>query len=149
MKLKVLSLVLLVSIMFTGCLETGKGSKIGQVVKVNEASGVFCKTVEVEIVRGGFNNGSGAMGGSLHFTIENNKQDLELVKKAMVEGSEIEVYFTTEFNSFCRSDSNSTFSNSIKVLNNITNTNNNVDYKTEIINALKLQNEALQKLLNQ
>ena len=150
MKLKLLGLSLLATVLLTGCGEIAQGTKVGQVVKVNEASGFFCKTVEVEIIRGGFNAGSGAMGGSLHFTIENNNKDLvDLVKKAMLDGSEVEVDYTQEFVSFCRSDSRNTFGSNVKLVKSTT-TNTTVsgdDVTTEILKALKLQNEAIQKLL--
>ena len=148
-------------VLFSGCGETARGTKIGQVVKVNEASGLFCKTVEVEIIRGGFNSGSGAQGGSLHFTIENNQQNVELVKQAMLDGSEIEVNYRTEFATFCRSDSNNNFGDSIRLVkpvksvvstNSVSqpNSNNSVnsgDSDAELIRALKLQNEVIQKLI--
>lgn len=149
MKLKLLGLSLLATVLLTGCGEIAQGSKVGQVVKVNESSGFFCKTVEVEIIRGGFNAGSGAMGGSLHFTIENNNKDLvDLVKKAMLDGSEVEVDYTQEFMSFCRSDSHNTFGSNVKLVKTATPTTvSGDDVTTEILKALKLQNEAIQKLL--
>lgn len=150
-RIKLLGLSL-ATVLLTGCGEVARGSKIGQVVKVNEASGLFCKTVEVEIIRGGFNSGSGAQGGSLHFTIENNKNDLELVKKAMLDGSEIEVNYRQEFATFCRSESQNNFADSIKIVNSDrshiqADSAIDLDSRTELIRALKLQNEALQKLL--
>lgn len=145
---KILSLITVMVIMFTGCGETGKGSKIGQVVKIDEASGVFCKTVEVEIIRGGFNNGSGAMGSPLYFTIEDNPKDLEIVKQAMISGDELEVNFRREFATFCRSDSHGVFSESIRVINKSdSNSNKATNVNSEVLNALILQNEALRKLL--
>lgn len=154
MKLKLLGLSL-ATVLLTGCGEVARGSKIGQVVKVNEASGLFCKTVEVEIIRGGFNSGSGAQGGSLHFTIENNKNDLELVKKAMLDGSEIEVNYRQEFATFCRSDSQNNFADSIKIVNSdrshiqadSSKSGNSGNISDEILRALIIQNEALQKLI--
>lgn len=149
MKLKLLGLSLLATVLLTGCGEVAQGTKVGQVVKVNEASGLMCKTVEVEIIRGGFNAGSGAMGGSLHFTIEDDKELVDLVKKAMLDGSEVEVNYRQEFATFCRSDSNGTFGTNVKLVKSTT-TNTTVsgdDVTTEILKALKLQNEAIQKLL--
>lgn len=148
MKLKLLGLSLIATVLLTGCGEIAKGSKVGQVVKVNESSGFLCKSVEVEIIRGGFNAGSGAMGGSLHFTIEDDKELVDIVKKAMLDGSEVEVDYRQEFMSFCRSDSHNTFGTDVKLVKPTTNTTvAGVDVKTEILKALKLQNEAIQKLL--
>lgn len=62
MKISSLLLVVALPILFSGCWEVGKGEKVGQVVKVNEQSGLFCKTIEVEIIRGGFAGGSGVNG---------------------------------------------------------------------------------------
>ena len=149
MKLKLLGLSLLATVLLTGCGEVAQGSKVGQVVKVNESSGLFCKSVEVEIIRGGFNAGSGAMGGSLHFTIENNPKMVEMVKKAMIDGSEVEVSYRQELVSFCRSDSNNTFGTDAKLVKptETTPTATSDDVKSELLKALKLQNEAIQKLL--
>lgn len=140
-----------VATLFTGCWNVGQGEKIGQVVKVNEQSGFFCKTVEVEIVRGGFNNGSGVNGSSLHFTIENNPKAVDVVKQAMLDGSEIQVKYHQELASFCRSDSHSTFADDVTLvkeeLRKDTNTTKSTSKNEEILQALILQNKALQKLL--
>lgn len=162
MKTKLLILSTLIMVLFTGCGEVAKGTKIGQVIKVNEASGFFYKTIEVEIIRGGFSAGTGAQGGSLHFTIENNPNNLEIVKKAMTDGSEVEVEYHKEIVTMFRSDSDNVFGDKIKVLsdqkskNNSTsvisyenNISSNLDAETkqELLKALKLQNEVIQKLL--
>ena len=149
MKIKLLMLSGLTALLLTGCGEIAQGTKVGQVVKVNESSGYFCKSVEVEIIRGGFNAGSGAMGGSLHFTIENNPKLVEMVKKAMIDGSEVEVDYRTEFVSFCRSDSQNTFGLDVKLVKSTETvpTTSTGDVKSELLKALKLQNEAIQKLL--
>ncbi len=148
MKAKLLLLTTLIALMFTGCVETAKGTKIGQVVKVNEASGLVYKTVEVEIIRGGFSAGSGAQGGVLDFTIEDKPALVELVKQAMLDGSELEVQYHKEFFTFLRSDSHSVFADDIKLVHpNKSNNTSPEDANNEIIRALILQNEALQKLL--
>ncbi len=48
-----------------------KGSKIGRIVKISE-EGVFYKTVEGELIRGGLLDGNGSMGSSFKFTIEDD-----------------------------------------------------------------------------
>lgn len=166
MKFKILSLSIASLLLFTGCGEIAKGTKIGQVVKINESSGLFFKTVEIEMIRGGFNSGSGAQGSSLHFTVENDYDlsKLSLLKKAMIDGSEIEVDYHTEIVSFFRSDSNNNFGDKIKLVektkNEIT-SNNNYSYpksnnefldldkatKQELLKALKLQTEIIEKIL--
>ena len=105
------------ALLFSGCYNIGQGEKIGQVVKINEASGIFCKTIEVEIIRGGFSNGSGTNDQALYFTIENNPDSLDIVKKAMENGSEIKVQYHQELATICRSDSGSTFGDKIEVIN--------------------------------
>lgn len=147
MKLKLLGLSLIATVLLTGCGEIAKGSKVGQVVKVNESSGFLCKSVEVEIIRGGFNAGSGAQGGSLHFTIENNPKAVEAVKQAMLDGSEIEVNYRTEFATLCRSDSYNTFGDDIKLVKPVASSVTPADEKAALLQALKLQNEAIQKII--
>lgn len=152
MKKYVLALSVMIAVGFTGCGSIGSGDKIGQVVKINSASGFFCKTVEVEIIRGGFNGGSGVNGSSLHFTVENNPLMVETLEKAMKDGSEMLVNFNHEFVSFCRSDSNSFFGTKVVVLNNQdsngTLSSSGSSSKKEIINAIILQNKALIQLLD-
>lgn len=143
----------LIPLMFAGCWNIGEGEKIGQVVKINEQSGMFCKTVEVEIVRGGLSNGSGVNGSSLHFTIENDDESLEIVKKAMEDGSEVKVNFHTEMVTFCRSDSDNIFGDKIQVIGKNKEVPNglspNVDgTKEELLRALKLNNDIIVKLLS-
>lgn len=78
------------SFLFTmGCgsgFDSGDGKKIGQIVKIGE-HGVFCPTYEAEIIRGGFNGGSGVNGLALDFTIKNKKlyHDLVLAMEAQQE----------------------------------------------------------------
>jgi hypothetical protein len=121
-------------------------------VKINEQSGMFCKTVEVEIVRGGFNCGSGVNGQSLNFTVENNPESVEILKKAMENGSEVKFQFHNEFKSLCRSDSASVFGDKIVVLGKDINTSpnsstnpSNEGVRTELLKALQLNNEIIQK----
>lgn len=86
--------VLLMSILFscgTG-VKSADGKKIGQIVKLGEY-GVLCKTYEGELIRGGFNSGSGANGAEFHFTILQK----ELYNKMMISmerQDEIEIEYT-------------------------------------------------------
>lgn len=138
------------SLLCTGCWDVGQGEKIGQVVKINEKSGYFCKTVEVEIVRGGFTGGSGVNGTSLRFTVEKNrKAAVELLKAAMLNGDEIQVKYHQEHATWCRSDSNDLFGDEITLVKKDTNSCGKTESKKDaILNALILQNEALKKLIN-
>lgn len=57
---------------FAGAATPGDGQKIGQIVKVAR-EGYLRKTWEGQLVRGGFTNGSGAMGTApFNFTIESD-----------------------------------------------------------------------------
>lgn len=65
------TLAVFVAAMFlTGCgVNTGRGEKVGTIIKLAQ-EGVFNKTWEAEIVRGGMNNGTGAFSTTpLHLTI--------------------------------------------------------------------------------
>ena len=127
MKKKIILGNIAAALLFSGCYNIGQGEKIGQVVKINEASGILCKTIEVEIIRGGFSNGSGTNGQALYFTIENNPDSLDIVKKAMENGSEIKVQYHQELATICRSDSRSTFGDKIEVINSNFKTKNYKD----------------------
>ncbi len=72
--LTTLALVFLIVLMF--CLSScsihtdpGQGKKIGRIVKFSK-QGMLFKTWEGELIRGGFTDGSGTMGTSFHFTVE-------------------------------------------------------------------------------
>ena len=66
----------------------------------------------------------------------------------MLDGSEVEVNYRQEFATFCRSDSNGTFADDVKVVKSETSNASTTDVKDEILKALILQNAALQKLIN-
>ena len=57
----------------TACWSMGSGEKIGVVTKLAR-HGVFCKTWEGQIVRGGLNGGSGVVGAAFDFTIEDDAE---------------------------------------------------------------------------
>lgn len=82
-------LVLLLSFLLTGCsIQTPKeGQKVGRIVKLAE-EGLFYKTCEGELIRGGLVDGSGSLGGSFHFTIEDEYLK-KLAMQALEEQSEI------------------------------------------------------------
>lgn len=93
--------------LLAGCWNTGGSQKIGNIVKFGK-SGAICKTYEAEILRGGINNGTGAMGNSFHFTIEDDALAAQ-VEAAMNSGREVKITYKTELVSLCRSDSNNVF----------------------------------------
>ncbi len=103
-----ISLTVSLSLLSSGCgsgCESGEGKKIGQIVKI-ASHGFFCSTYEAELIRGGFNGGSGVNGNSLNFTIKSKKLYDQLMK-AMENQQEIELsYSRTAFSGPCYSESN-------------------------------------------
>jgi hypothetical protein len=100
--------------MLSGCGDTGGGEKNGTITKL-AVSGIFCKTNEMEIVRGGFNSGTGANGASFDVTIEDPKL-LAIAQEAIKTGAEIQITYRTELITFCRSDSGDHFLTGIKII---------------------------------
>lgn len=95
------------SILFlSGCgagFDSGEGKKIGRIVKIGK-HGMFCPTYEAEIIRGGFSDGSGVNGTSLHFTIKSEKL-YDRLTAAMENQEEIELkYSKRAFTGPCFSD---------------------------------------------
>lgn len=99
--------ILVSSFLFiSGCgsgVGSGDGKKIGQIVKIGK-HGLFCSSFEAEIIRGGFNGGSGVNGSSLNFSIKNKKLYEDLVD-SMENQQEIELsYSKREFTGICYSE---------------------------------------------
>jgi hypothetical protein len=113
---KHLVILALIPLMLSACKDTGHGDKVGSIVKVSE-QGIFCRTFEAEIIRGGFSNGSGVGGQSFHFTVEDNPALVEKVKHFMETQEEVKITYRTELATFCRSDSdNNAFLTGIEAL---------------------------------
>lgn len=113
---KTLALAIAASVLLTGCYETGAGKKVGMITKVAQ-EGLVCKTFEASIQRGGFNGGTGVNGQAFNFTIESP----ELAKKAedlMNRQVEVEITYSSELVSFCRSEHGSHFLKDIKEIHN-------------------------------
>lgn len=158
MKKVMLMLLLVIPLIFTGCWEVSNGEKIGQITSIAQ-QGLFVKTWEAQIVRGGMNNGSGVTGQVSHFTVENNNELVEQLTNAMYDGKEVKVKFHQEFATFARSESENIFAESMEVIeskglkvqsNNLTELNitDKVSKVTneELLELIKLQNKILQKL---
>ena len=119
MNLRNSALVSILSLfLLAGCWDTGSGEKLGTITRL-QRTGLFCKTWEGEIIRGGLNAGSGVVGAAFHFTIEDDAL-AEQVKKAMEAQQEVKITYRTEANSLCRSDSNSTFLSKIEAIGTVT-----------------------------
>jgi hypothetical protein len=73
----------------------GEGQKKGQIVKL-EKVGFICKTWEGELIRGGFSDGGGTIGGAFHFTLE-DKSLLPLALECLEKQTEVMITYETEF----------------------------------------------------
>ena len=110
MKMKHYAWIISVSLMclpLAGCWDIEKGQKTGQIVDVWQ-SGLFIKTWECKLIRGGLDDGSGAFGQSIQLTIENEEQ-LQQAKEFMHKKTPVVVSYHKELVSFLRSDSASLF----------------------------------------
>ena len=106
--------VVVLSLLLSGCWDKGSGEKIGSIVRL-QRTGMFCKTWEGEIIRGGLNSGSGSMGSIFHFTVE-DEGVAQQVQKAMETQQEVKITYREEALWFCRSDSNGYFLTKVEPL---------------------------------
>lgn len=165
-KFKSVILILLITSMFfllTGCGDTGSGEKIGSIVKVAQ-QGLFVKTWECQIIRGGLNNGGGVVGQAFDFTVEDPKL-VERVQVYLNNQQEVKIRYRMEAITWLRSESRGYFLVSIEPLGAVTQVNPN---KLEVIptptpelrpvvkvesssetDAIREQNKLLMKLLEQ
>lgn len=72
----------------------GLNQKVGQVVKFGK-QGILNDTWEGQIIRGGLNNGSGAFGGVLNFTVEDDSL-VEKVQEYMLSQKEVVILYRIE-----------------------------------------------------
>ena len=111
-----LALAILTFGSFTGCgmQSPGEGSKIGQIVKLSK-HGVFVKTWEAQLIRGGMNGGSGSFGTTpFNFTVENEK-DVDKIREFMENQTEVVITYRTEgIYALTRSDSGGDFLITVK-----------------------------------
>jgi hypothetical protein len=71
---------------------TGRGEKVGTIIKLSK-EGVFVKTWEAEIIRGGMSNGSGGFSSTpFFFTIDDNAL-LAKVQTAFDSQKEIKIHY--------------------------------------------------------
>lgn len=105
-------LILPICVLLNGCWETENGDINGQIIALT-SSGMFVKTLECKIIRGGMDDGSGGFASSMWLTVE-NKNLLPKIKKFMNEKKFINIQYHKEFATFCRSDSDNFFINDIE-----------------------------------
>lgn len=98
MNKKTLSLIVLVmsSLLLTGCWTSKSGQKSGIIVKVAK-EGRYWGTYEGELIRGGLDNASGATGREFMFTLGQFKSDLvKQAELAMQNNSHVIIYYHCE-----------------------------------------------------
>lgn len=115
MKIKLLAVVIL-SAALTGCglnPSPGDGEKIGQIVKVQKR-GLFWKTWEAELIRGGMNGGCGSFGTTpFEFTIENDETAKAAITNMETQTEVVIKYRMEGIYSITRSESSGHFLNSM------------------------------------
>lgn len=95
-----LALTGLTSLFLGGCLPYNQDSqKIGTIFRVSDHSGFFCGVPEAEIIRGGFSNGSGAMGTAFDFTVP--AELLPTLRGYMDAGTEVKITYHSNWITFC------------------------------------------------
>lgn len=105
-----LGIVVLVALCGCGVnTNPGSGEKVGQVVRFTE-EGLFCKTWEGQLIRGGMTGGSGAIGVvPFEFTIE-DRATAERIQQYMRDQTEILIRYEMEgVYSLCRTGSQGHF----------------------------------------
>ena len=113
--------IAIIALIACGCAcrtDPGSGSKRGIIVHVSE-QGMIWKTWEATLVRGGFSDGSGVMGGTFEFTIPNTELALKAIK-FMENQEEVIIDYHMEGMSSCtRSESkNPNFCDRIRTVKN-------------------------------
>lgn len=80
----------------TGCYETEKGIKVGNIIKLAQEGGLI-KTYEAQLIRGGMSNGTGAFSPHpFNFTIEKSNI-IEKAKQAMDKQQEVKITYHREW----------------------------------------------------
>lgn len=93
-----------------------EGEKVGTIVKLADEGYVF-KTHEGQLIRGGFNNGSGVMGKPFDFTIADSKL-FPIAHIALVEGKEVRIKYHQElFAPLSSGNDGNYFVDSIEIIN--------------------------------
>lgn len=100
--------VCVLALLLAGCLENGRGEKVGTIIKVAH-EGYFCPTWEATMIRGGMSDGSGSFAvAPFHFTID-NPDLLAKVKDALDKQYEVHLTYRHEFATWCRSEEGNNF----------------------------------------
>jgi len=120
MKIK-LTMIALLGCILTGCgvnTNPGTGTRTGQIIMLRK-EGIFCKTWEAEIIKGGMSGGSGSFGVQpFYFTLQTDDQAKQF-QGYMDKQTEVEIqYHTKGIYSCFRSSSGGDFLDSVIVMTN-------------------------------
>ena len=119
MKLTSILLLILAILPLSGCTKlTGSGEKVGSVIKVAH-EGLFFKTDEVEIVRGGMSNGSGGFSTTPLKGTVNDDALLAQLKDALNNQYEVKVQYRDYFYTPLSSDSDSRYIVAVQKLDKV------------------------------
>jgi hypothetical protein len=88
----VIALILGYSIMAFGDIQTARGEKRGEIVKLS-CEGLVIHKWEAELIRGGMQNGSGAFSGQPFYFIVEKKQLRDKVQQALESGKEVKIKY--------------------------------------------------------
>ncbi|TAL08148.1 MAG: hypothetical protein EPO02_13660 [Nitrospirae bacterium] len=114
-KILLIGSILASTILLSGCWETSNGEKVGTIVKFAK-EGMFIKTWEGELIRGGLNNGGGSFGKSFHFTVEDRSM-IEKITDALETQKTLKVKYHQEWTTLWRTEtSDNTFVDSIEII---------------------------------
>lgn len=119
-------LPIIACLMLTGCLDYSDGDKAGSVTKISR-KGYFCKTWEGQINLGGMRKETQIVGSgkdistventvvnTWDFTVEESHKDLiPIIQKYLESGQRITLHYHQEVLTFCRSDSDNYFVDSV------------------------------------
>ena len=108
-------LIIAAAVLLSGCIETTNGVKVGTLVKCAK-EGLLIKTFECEIIRGGMTDGSGSIGKSFHFTIENTELQ-DIARQALDHQNQIKLTYHNEWITLWRTETDdNAFGDKIEVL---------------------------------
>jgi len=110
--MKKILLIAIIVLSVSGCKETAKGEKIGNIVKC-AYEGFFIKTYECELIRGNLTNGSGSFGKSFHFTVE-DKDMIKKVDSYFDSQKEVVIEYHKEWITLWRTENDNYFLDDIK-----------------------------------
>lgn len=101
----------------TGCTHvTGGGVHVGNIIQLSD-DGLFVKTHEIEVVRGGMNGGSGSFSTKPFYGTINDPGLLAKAQDAFDKQYEVKVTYTTYFFTPLASDNGDTFVTDIEPAN--------------------------------